>query len=163
MGKRGPKPQPTALRLLRGNPGKRPLNEAEPKFDLTNTRPPKGLSKEGRKKWRDLVGRLVKKGLFTDADRDLLHNYVIAHERWYEAERRISIAGPTAEHTDTNGNIVMRRRPEVDISRIYQTQMYKIASEFGMSPSSRSRIFGTGGDGSPVDPLSEFLGARKFG
>lgn len=163
MGKRGPKPQPTALRLLRGNPGKRPINEAEPKFDLTNTRPPKGVTKEGRRKWRELVSRLQAKGLFTDADRDLLHNYVVAFERWMDAERVLTEEGTTVSHIDTNGNSVLRRRPEVDISRIYQTQMYRIASEFGMTPSARSRIFGAAGDGAPVDPLSEFLGARKFG
>jgi len=163
MGKRGPKPQPTAMRLLRGNPGKRPINTSEPKFETTNTRPPKNLSALGRKKWRELIKLLHRKKLFTDADRDLLHNYVIAFERWIEAERRLSIAGTTAEHTDSNGNIVMRRRPEVDVSRIYQSQMYKIAAEFGMSPSSRSKIFGDGSGGKVVDPLEEFLGARKFG
>jgi hypothetical protein len=31
MGLRGPAPEPTALKLLRGNPGKRPLNTLEPK------------------------------------------------------------------------------------------------------------------------------------
>jgi hypothetical protein len=30
MGRRGPPPQPTKLRLLSGNPGKRPLPRAEP-------------------------------------------------------------------------------------------------------------------------------------
>ena len=31
---RGRKPVPTALKKLRGNPGKRPLNDAEPKPDV---------------------------------------------------------------------------------------------------------------------------------
>ena len=33
MGKRGPRPQPTQLRLVRGNPGKRAINKLEPKPD----------------------------------------------------------------------------------------------------------------------------------
>ncbi len=31
MGQRGPAPKPTALRILEGNPGKRPLNASEPR------------------------------------------------------------------------------------------------------------------------------------
>ena len=31
MATRGRKPKPTALKMLEGNPGKRPLNEYEPK------------------------------------------------------------------------------------------------------------------------------------
>ena len=31
MATRGRKPKPTALKVLEGNPGKRPLNENEPK------------------------------------------------------------------------------------------------------------------------------------
>jgi hypothetical protein len=31
MGKRGPSPKPTSLKVLQGNPGKRKINKSEPK------------------------------------------------------------------------------------------------------------------------------------
>ena len=41
MGRRGPTPEPTVLRMLRGNPGRRPLNDSEPQ--------PEPLSEQDRR------------------------------------------------------------------------------------------------------------------
>ena len=48
MGKRGPRPRPTALKLARGNPGKRRLNTDEPKPRTGVGDCPDWLDKEGR-------------------------------------------------------------------------------------------------------------------
>src|SRR5439155_23962240 len=44
MGSRGPAPTPTALRILRGNPGRRPLPLNEPRAPLGPPPPPPELS-----------------------------------------------------------------------------------------------------------------------
>ena len=36
MGMRGPRDKPTAVKLLEGNPGNRPINSNEPKYNLTD-------------------------------------------------------------------------------------------------------------------------------
>ena len=55
MGKRGPAPKPTALKVLQGNPGKRKLNDSEPTFEKTDEilKPPSYLSTyaKNRKAW----------------------------------------------------------------------------------------------------------------
>ena len=41
MAQRGRKPKPTALKMLEGNPGGRPLNTKEPKPEKKRSRAPK--------------------------------------------------------------------------------------------------------------------------
>ena len=49
MATRGRKPKPTALKLLEGNPGKRPLNEHEPIPPTGKIRCPSWLEEEAKK------------------------------------------------------------------------------------------------------------------
>ena len=46
-----PKPMPTALKILTGNRGKRPLNENEPKPKVKKLKPPEYLDKVAKKEW----------------------------------------------------------------------------------------------------------------
>ena len=48
MATRGRKPKPTALKVLEGNPGKRPLNENEPKPENKAPRCPSWLEQEAK-------------------------------------------------------------------------------------------------------------------
>ena len=54
MATRGRKPTPTAIKDLEGNPGKRKLNENEPKPEKKAPACPKWLSKDARKEWHRL-------------------------------------------------------------------------------------------------------------
>ena len=64
----GRKPQPTALKELKGNPGRRPLNEDEPKPEVHLPGPPSHLSPAARREWRRAGAFLVEMGLMTDLD-----------------------------------------------------------------------------------------------
>ena len=75
MATRGRKPKPTALKVLEGNPGRRPLNKNEPK--------PKGKKKlqcpsyfnaEAKKEWRRLSKVLIEMGVLTEFDIALKEN-----------------------------------------------------------------------------------------
>jgi len=52
MATRGRKPKPTALKVLEGNPGKRPLNLNEPKPEKKASKCPSWLEPEAKKEWR---------------------------------------------------------------------------------------------------------------
>lgn len=66
----GPPPQPTNLRILRGNPGKRPINDAEPKPAKAKLTPPRWLPQgKPRAYWREHAPMLSQTGLLTEADR----------------------------------------------------------------------------------------------
>ena len=60
MATRGRKPTPTAIKLLEGNPGKRPLNANEPKPAKKRPPVPNGWSRKPRKNgggWRSRWNR----------------------------------------------------------------------------------------------------------
>ena len=52
MAERGRKPTPTAIKVLEGNPGKRPLNANEPKPKKKAPRCPSWLEDEAKKNGR---------------------------------------------------------------------------------------------------------------
>jgi phage terminase small subunit len=60
---------------LRGNPGKRRLNDAEPRPAPRVPSCPTCLGDEARKEWRRLAKNLGELGLLTGLDRGLLAAY----------------------------------------------------------------------------------------
>lgn len=138
MGKRGPAPKPTALKVLQGNPGKRQLNDSEPTFEKTDEilKPPSYLSTYAKKEWKRIAPMLIKNNLLTDADITTLAAYCQAYHRWIEAEKAIRIYGMVCK-TD-KGNII--QRPEVGIANKAMSEMVKYGKEFGLTPSSRSQL-----------------------
>ena len=86
--KSGPKPTPTALRELRGNPGRRPLpvNEPEPS-GLEEVDPPAHLSTEAKREWRRLAPELIRLRLLTVADFAAFTGYCSAWSDFIEADR----------------------------------------------------------------------------
>lgn len=136
---RGRKPKPTVLKQLAGNPGKRPLNKAEPQPPVPASTPyvPRHLCEEGKREWRRLVSILVDLGLYTEIDRAALAMYCQAWGRWVIAEERIDkTGGPTL--TSDKGNLYPNPWAS-EANRRYE-QMRKALVEFGLSPAQRSRV-----------------------
>ena len=55
MGKRGPRPQPTQLKILRGNPGNRPINKSEPQPEHDGVVMPLHLGDVAASKWNQVL------------------------------------------------------------------------------------------------------------
>ncbi len=85
----GRKPQPTALKVLKGNPGRRPLNEAEPKPEVLLPSPPAHLPPAARREWRRSGAFLVEMGLMTDLDVAARAAYCVAYSHWVDAEHQM--------------------------------------------------------------------------
>ena len=73
MATRGRKPKPTALKELEGNPGKRPLNDREPKPEKKAPPCPKWLNDDAKKEWRH-TGRLPIRTMLTGKRRKVFLN-----------------------------------------------------------------------------------------
>lgn len=142
MGRRGPAPQPTALKLARGNPGKRALPKNEPKPEPpSRLDPPSWLTAEAKKKWRAMAPKLATAGLMTVADVDALARYCDTWTRWRQCCRVIDRGGMTYEVKNQHGAVVqIVARPEVGIARSLAQQLARLEQEFGMTPSARSRV-----------------------
>jgi phage terminase small subunit len=66
---RGRKPKPRMLRLITGNPGRRPLKEAELAPDTDIPEPPPELNQSARAEWDRLAEPLHRAGILTTLDR----------------------------------------------------------------------------------------------
>ena len=86
MATRGRKPTPTAIKILHGNPGKRPLNKHEPMPEKKAPTCPKWLDDEAKKEWKRLAPQMEQLGILTEADRTAFASYCQAYSRWKEAE-----------------------------------------------------------------------------
>ena len=93
MATRGRKPKPTALKLLEGNPGKRPLNDREPVPPKATLKCPAWLLPEAKKEWKRLAPALEAMGVLTMADLTKFEGYCQAYARWKEAEAFITQHG----------------------------------------------------------------------
>jgi P27 family predicted phage terminase small subunit len=154
-----PRPTPTYLKLLRGNPGKRALNKREPQPDLPNKPPPplEFLDGYALAEWKRVSVGLWRLGALTSLDVQVLAAYCDAYARWRTA--RETIAAMAERDQVMHGLIVKTQsgggaaNPLVWIAAAAARDMNRFASEFGMSPASRSTI----ATGRPVAP-SKFAG-----
>ena len=69
------RPEPTALKLVKGNPGKRAINKNEPAFKNCIPKCPMKLDKVGQKEWNDLSKLLFDAGVLTEVDSRALAVY----------------------------------------------------------------------------------------
>jgi P27 family predicted phage terminase small subunit len=148
---RGRKPLPSNVVRLRGNPGKRRLNDAEPRPAPKVPACPACLGDNARKEWKRLAKELAELGLLTRLDRGLLAAYCQAHALWVEAVSSIERYGTMIK--SPNGHPM--QSPYVAVVNKQVEIMGRIAAEFGMTPSSRSRI--RAGAPVPEDPFEHFL------
>jgi len=150
--------KPTALKLIQGNPGKRPINKREPKPANVIPDPPEVLTTDAAIEWMRITPELYALGLLTGLDRAALAAYCQAYGRWVQAERSIAEMAKRDHLTrglmikTTNGNAI--QNPLVGTAHKAAADMVRYACEFGMSPAARSRIAaGPLDDGSKFDGL----------
>ena len=128
--KRGPHPKPTALKILEGCKPFR-INFDEPSFRDGSTTPPAWLTGLALEHWNELAPVLSSARILTVGDLSALLVLCLEYERW-------------------------RTDPGNDKSK---DRYIRLLIEFGMTPSSRSRIKAP--PEKPKDELGEFLEAKK--
>ena len=160
MATAGRKPKPTAIKLLEGNPGKRKLNKREPKPRILKTVPecPEWLLPEAQKEWGRLAPALVSLGLITNIDIDDFAAYCQAFARWHEAETYITENG-TTYMTETGQ---LKPIPQVAQAQQYIRLMKDLSTEFGMTPSSRSRLISDATHTNESDDMDALLGGEGY-
>jgi P27 family predicted phage terminase small subunit len=134
----GAKPKSTALKLLEGNPGKRPLPANEPKARVTMPAPPSALSDAARSEWLRIVPEMYELGMMTNLDVPALSAWCEAVSDFYGALVELKTSPATASKRYAGA---LRRRDAAS------ERLRKWAAEFGFTPSARTRIHAIPKDG----------------
>jgi P27 family predicted phage terminase small subunit len=132
---RGRKPKPARLKLIDGNPGKRPIGR-EPQPPASQPTCPAHLSPTAKAEWKRLAQMLNGIGVVTQADRAVLAAYCQAYGRWVEAERKLKETPPLLK---TPAGYV-QQSPWLSIANKQVELMMRCMAELGLTPTSRSRL-----------------------
>lgn len=130
-----PIPLPTNLKVLRGTAQPCRMNDREPKLPRRKVKMPPGLNAAEKKHWKGIAADLEEAGILTLLDTQALRLYCRAYTGWLDANQKIDQYGPVIKNT--HGPALS---PYFRLSDKYFNQLLAILREFGMTPSSRSRI-----------------------
>jgi P27 family predicted phage terminase small subunit len=136
MGRRGPSPTSTRLKILAGNAGKRPLKTRRAEVPSSRVDCPQWLTAAAKEEWRRLAPQLTRRGLLTPLDRAAFATYCQAFGRWRDCLAAIESLGTV--YVTAGGRV--HERPEVKMAHQYSQLMRAFAVEFGMTPGSRTRM-----------------------
>jgi len=93
-------------------------------------------------------------GLLTEMDMAAFAGYCQAYARWKEAEEFITQHGSMVR----TPNGYLQQVPQVSIAQTNQKIMLKFCEQFGLTPSSRSRIVAGADGNSSEDEMEQLLG-----
>jgi P27 family predicted phage terminase small subunit len=133
---RGRKPRPTHLKVLDGNPGRRPLNPGEPKPQVKVPTCPAHLSPSAKAEWKRLARILYTLRIFTELDRAALAAYCQAYGRWVEAEKKLKETPALLKMPSG----YVQQNPWLTISNKQLELMHRYISDLGLSPAARTRV-----------------------
>ena len=137
MSKPGRKPKPTMIKMIQGNPGKRPIRK-EPEFS-GDTNCPSWLGAAAKAEWKRIAPALRRYGLLSPLDRLALAGYCDSVAEWKNACEQIEKNGATVTYQTRTGQYT-QQSPFVSIRNRARKSMLQFGVEFGMTPSSRSNV-----------------------
>ena len=140
----GRSPKPTHLKIIEGEKNKNRINKNEPKPRPVAPNCPKHLDKVARAEWNRMAPLLEKLGILTEIDGTAFAAYCQLYSRWIAIEKELrnskllmlkhTIDGAGNEHIEAKAN------PLEVMARQTLQQIRSYCMEFGMTPSSRSRM-----------------------
>jgi len=155
MGKRGPAPKPTNLRILDGTARKHPerMNAAEPEPMATGADPPAWLKgKAERKVYREVASKLADMHLMTEADQHAVAQIAVYWVKWQALAEQATTEVTTTDTGYTSTD------PRINSMIKLGEKVTGLLKEFGMTPSARTRI--TVPEQKPADPMEDYLNAN---
>lgn len=156
----GRKAVPTTLKELRGNPGKRPLNkEDEPQPTNLDYIPPAPVyfGEYATREWDRVGPVLVKIGLLADSDIQVFEAYCLNVQLMVDAWMEIRDKGMLIQ--GSRGKV---RNPAIAAFSAASNAVRAFASEFGLTPSARTRIRLPKDGDDPLSILDDDIGPEDF-
>lgn len=149
MGKRGPKPEPAAIKQQKGNAGHRPIgNDPDITQDseratspLARVHPPDWLAGEGRKIWDRLAPGMTLLKLLTPRDAEAFARYCRNFARWLKLQKLLDSEDETYESETVTGGTLKRLHPAFQAASRLESLLQNAEDRFGLNPAERQRIF----------------------
>lgn len=142
--------QPTQLKILRGNPGKRPLPpEIRPPVPKHMPDPPEFLTSLAKEEWWKIGDELHRLGVLTVVDLKPLAAYCQAFGHWHDAETALSKMAERDPQTNAiiiKGSHGPQLNPLLKAAATAARDMVKYAAEFGLTPVARARLAAAAAD-----------------
>jgi len=165
--------KPTNLRVLEGNRGHRPLPH-EPQYSALPPEPPEGISRSAKKVWDDYLIRLGDSSVLTIVDGPALAE--LCENRALLAKLRKGWQGEIAELTKKVKSAKKKFPGNAETALLGTNRGARIVRhmanlnaqimirerEFGLTPSSRSRVHPIPGAGETMDPIERELCGGKL-
>jgi P27 family predicted phage terminase small subunit len=136
LGRRGPAPLPTELKLLHGERRSSRLNRDAPKARNTPVMPA-GMSEAAQAIWKRVMRDYSHTGILTSVDTDALRVYCEAVVRYEHAAAMLEGSGPLVRGA-RRGDLI--KNPLHQIVRDNADLIRAFAREFGFTPSARSAL-----------------------
>jgi P27 family predicted phage terminase small subunit len=151
---RGRKPRPTHLKVIEGNPGKRPIDAAaEPMPEGLLVDAPDWFDDSQLEIWNYAI-QSAPSGLLRHIDREALTIWVVAADLHRKAA--IQLRRGMTKKSAVKG--IPEQSPYIAIVNRQAQIMLKAAAELGFTPSSRARFGAAGGGGRNTNPYNKFAG-----
>ena len=135
---KGRKPKPTRLKLLAGET--RRINKREPKPKRVIPSPPEHVSEAAKLAWGSLSTRLDRLGLLTELDSFSLEKLCETYVETLEIQKVLRVEGRFQRVTTKTGDVMIRAHPGISAFDAAERRFRALMTEFGLTPSSRSRI-----------------------
>lgn len=135
---KGRKPKPVEMQVVAGNPGKRALPAKRGVSAIGIECPPEIVGAEAVE-WRRLSRELVSLGVLTLDMRAPMERWCVNYVRWRAAEAHVAKHGAIVAAPRTG---VPMQNPHLSVANAAGLVLDRLAVEFGLTPSSRTRVGG---------------------
>lgn len=137
-------------------------NKKAPSADGREPVMPDYFGEDECQKWLELCGDLKRMGVLSTDTREIMIAYCCAYGGWMECRRQLKKFGMVLPIKDENGKAIdIKRNPySVELHK-YRDEMNRLLPEFGLTPSSRSRLVSF--SNTEEDPFEQWLAARGTG
>lgn len=174
MGRRGPAPQPVALKLAKGERRPSRVNYDEPVLPVARgTDPPAGLTGSGLKEWLRIASQLVDAGVLKDPDLPAMEDYCRRLTDLRALEVELAAQRAVVKHQekgkDVDLSVLLAGWRAIDSAEkrliAMQSQVNVLRREIGATPSSRSavKVAQRKPEESPKDKAARYMSAIRGG
>lgn len=161
MGLRGPLPETTKAKKLKGNPGHRRLPDDEPEPEVLEQvpAPPDWMPRKACDAWELVTRELHKADMLHALDLPILELFCMAYHQWREILNAVETEGYTFRVHDDEGNLkYAQQTPEIVLASKLSKDINTWAKVLGLGPAYRVGLrIGRSESTKTHDPIAEAL------